>query len=180
VIRVAPAIVTELRANDLTRARGHQLADPLDAHGGLLQLKLAGLLALLDHRLDITLDDWTLAQAVKRRSDAVRAELVTISLAEQERVEEGTRRRHARRAVAADQAITTRRTVDVARKIARKVHAEPDRWTVAQLRRTFSATQRDIFDDALDHATAEQWITEHAGSGQGGPKRVLQRGTERP
>jgi hypothetical protein len=50
--------------------------DPLDAHRTLNRFKVAGLLATLDSRLRITLDDWTLAEAVMRYSDACRAALI--------------------------------------------------------------------------------------------------------
>jgi hypothetical protein len=181
-LRIAPEIAAELRAADLARARGHGGTDELDAHGGLLQLKIAALLAILDASLEVRPDDWRLAAMVKTASDAVRNGIVEQTRDEAARAERQTSERLANRAVAADTAVERRRLVDTARTIATKVHAADDdaTTTVASLRRSLSQARRALFDDALAHAITEQWIVEAPEPGQGADKRAIRPGTRRP
>jgi hypothetical protein len=176
---VAADVTVALRAADLDRARGVSTVAPLDAHAGLAQLKVAGLLAILDGRLDITDDDWHLAGMVKAASDRVRDVVAEAVEAQHERIEAATSRRYAAREVEADAARQRRRTVDGARKIADKVWAEPDRWTRRDLY-VDMRRYREVFEDALDHAITERWVTERAEPGQGDDKRVLRPGEKRP
>jgi Bifunctional DNA primase/polymerase, N-terminal len=179
-LEVAPEIADEIAAADLARVRGEAAVDLLDAHGGLYRLKIAGILAVLDGRLDINNDDWALAGIIKTASDAVRTNVVGALAYEQNRKEQAARERHARREVEADTATHRTRVVDGARKIASKVHSEPERWTVADLRRSLSRRHREVWDDALDHALAEHWVKEQSEPGQrGGDKRCLRPGEKR-
>jgi hypothetical protein len=75
--------------------------------------------------------------------------------------------RHARREAEADTATRRTRTVDAARKTADKVCAQPDRWTVADRRRSVSLRVREVWDDALDDAFAQGWVSEQPEPGQG-------------
>jgi hypothetical protein len=179
-LEVAPAIETEIRSADLARIRGETTTDPLDAHAGLYRLKVAGLLAVLDGRADVSLEDWTLAGMVKTASDAVRTNVVNALAYEQSRKEQTARERHARREVEADTATHRTRVVDGARKIAGKVWKEPEKWTARRLRNEVARRWRDVFDDALDHANAEDWVIEITEPGQGTDKRSLRPGEKRP
>jgi hypothetical protein len=180
---VDDSIATELRAADLDRARGQTVDDALDAHAGLLTLKIAGLLAILDGRLHINFDDWDLAKSIKWASDAVRSEVVTIASQEETRRNEAAGRMLGHRQHVAAETVETRRLtsiVDVARKIAEKVWSEKES-TVSEIRRKLSTAQRPVFDDALEHAKGEDWIVEDEEPGQrGGAKRVLRPGDRKP
>jgi 5S rRNA maturation endonuclease (ribonuclease M5) len=178
-LTIASEIATEIRGRDRGRARGQTRTDPLDAHEDLLRLKIAALLALLDQRLDVNAADWQLAGTLKDASDTVRARVVTTTTDEANRRESATAARHAGRAVAADSAIEKNRILAAARKIARKIHDEPDRWIRREMQQAMR-NYREVFDDALDHAIGEHWITEHAESGQGEDRRALRPGTETP
>jgi hypothetical protein len=179
-LAVAEPIQQELHDADLDRARRATEIDPLDAHAGLVQLKIAGLLALLDSRLGISVQDWRLAQIVKASSDAVRDEVVALIARDAIRREHHTQRRVAARAVEADVAVRQRRIVDAARKLAAKVHEDPERWTRMTLYRAMRR-QRDDFEDALDHAKAEGWVVEVAEpSRTGSDRRLLRPGITRP
>jgi hypothetical protein len=57
--RVHPDIAGEIKAND--HERHLHGCDPLDEHRDLVRVKVAGTLAVLDDRDDISPDDWTLA-----------------------------------------------------------------------------------------------------------------------
>lgn len=178
---IDPAIVAEIRTADLQRARGAIPADPLDAHAGLYRLKVAGLLAVLDGRHRISLEDWELAEQIKTTSDRVRDHVAETVAYEAARAEAITRDRLARRHTEAQAAEERRRIVDGARKLAHKVHDEPDRWTIAEIRRALRRW-RDVFDDALEHATAEGWIVEQTEAIRGNPnaRRWLKPGEQRP
>lgn len=175
---VAAPVAAEVDANHLERHRGECEVDSLDAHGDLLRLKIAGLLAILDGRKDITKDDWHLSGTIKGDSDAVRGAVSASVAASRASQEAAASQRYARRQVEADAAVERRRIVDSARKIAEKVRAEPGEWSPAALRRS-RQSWRDIFHDALDHAIAEGWIEERNEPGQGSDKRALHPGENR-
>jgi hypothetical protein len=180
VLDVATEIAEEIRVADLARIRGEAAVDPLDAHAGLYRLKVAGLLAVLERRWDVTPDDWELAGMIKAASDAARANAVAAVAYEERRKEQRSRDRYARREVEADTATRRTRTVDGARKIAGKVWKEPDRWTVRALQRSMSRWVLEVWDDAFGHALAEGWVVETDEPGQGTDKRCLRPGENRP
>ncbi len=70
-LQVDPEIRLEIRDSHLARMLGEETED-YEAHGKLVQLKIAGLLAILNGRQDINLEDWDLAQIVFDTSIAVR------------------------------------------------------------------------------------------------------------
>jgi len=186
--RVSDAIAAEVRRADLARVRGRVTVDPLDAHAGLFRLKAALLFGTIPRdgdperpagRLAAEDDDWELAGMLKRQSDAVRAEVVAAVAHQAAHQEADTQRRLAGREVAKSRAVEADRVVDTARTIARKVHAEPDRWTAGALRRWLS-NRRDVFEVAAERAAAEGWIDEASEPGQGGARRALRPGPKRP
>jgi hypothetical protein len=176
---VDPEIFTQVREAGRARARGEIIVDPLDAHGTLLRLKTAGLLAILDGRLDIGAEDWHLADTLKKYSDTVRTDVVATTKQAAAEREAATTRRLTNRRLHAEAAVETRRIIDCARRIATKVHNEPERWTFAELRRDLRRW-RDVFVAAIDHAKDEGWIVEIPESGQGADKRPLRPGPRRP
>jgi hypothetical protein len=180
VLAVAAPVAAEVRARDACRQRGTEHVAPLDAHRDLLRLKTAGLLAIFDDRLDISSDDWSLAAMVMEANDQIRDAVIAVIAEDEERREAATSHRLARRAAESDAAVRQRRTVECATKLADKVRAEPDRWTRIDLYRAMRH-HRDVFEDALDHAIAAQWIIEeHEPSHTGDTKRVLLPGPQRP
>jgi hypothetical protein len=173
--RVARAIRERRRAV----LRGETTAGAIDAHGDLLQLKMAELLAILDGRIDQTADDWELAGALKKASDQERARVTAVVAEEAAQRERAASKRQASRAVEAEAAKERRRIVDAARKITEKVRAEPDRWTRKLLVQSMRH-HRDVFDDALEHTVAEEWVVEVDEPGQGDDRRALRPGPKRP
>ena len=179
ILRVDPTIVHEIQVADLARVRGKAHADTLDAHRDLMRLKLAALLALLEQRIDVNDDDWHLASQLLCISDATRARLVTHVATEAAAREHATSERLARRQVRAVERTHEWHIGETARTIWRKVPTAGEA-NVSEVRRKLSRTQRDLFEDALAHATSEDWLTEREEPGQGIPKRTLRRGPENP
>lgn len=105
VLSVAGEITAELEATAWAVNRGDVVLDPLDSHRDLLKLKTAALLAVLEGRLDVTVEDWQLAGVVAAASGTVRAsamDAVSFELDERERA-------HTRRLVAREAAQETAR-----------------------------------------------------------------------
>lgn len=176
-VDVAPEIIAEVRSAGLAVVRGHSVVHPLDAHGNLYRLKVAALLAVLDGRHDINGKDWLLAGMVRATSDAVRGSVQSAVAADVDFREQQTINRVVRQASAVEEARERRRlVVECAEKVKEKVEAEPERWTVATLKRDLSKRQRLFFDEALAYAVDEEWVHEVPAAGQGTNKRTLRPG----
>lgn len=94
---IDPAIRKEIHETDLARARGEADVEQLDAHSTLTKVKTALLLALLEERVEVTLDDWALAEIIWQTSCHVRDYLVARVRAEAELREQASHERAARR-----------------------------------------------------------------------------------
>ncbi len=161
-------IAAELRAAQLAVLRGTVEVDPLDTHAGLGRLKVAGLLALLDGRADIDVEDWKLAGLVADTSRAVRTWMAGLLA--------GVERRNgwARTEYAADRAATIEMAVVGARADVRRVaavmarhvarHDDGDPCTPRCLSRSVASRDRRHHAAALGHAAEVGWI--HDGDGQ--------------
>lgn len=175
-----PEIQADIRAHDLAVQRGELTLGLLDAHAMNMRRRVAGLLALLDDSLHVNAQHWELAKLWMAASDATRAVVITANLTAMAKLAEQKRTASARTRVAEVDAVELRHTIDQARKIAVKVHAEPERWTVAELRRALSKRGREYLDDALAHALAEHWVEIIDEEGQGAAKRSLRPGVKKP
>src|SRR5262249_55401494 len=69
---VAQAVSDEVHERAWRRVAGRAVVDELDAPRALPRLKVAALLAVLDNRGDLDVDDWRLAGMVLAASDRVR------------------------------------------------------------------------------------------------------------
>lgn len=156
-------VCAEIRRRALALSRDEVTdADPLDSRRDLVRLKVAGLLALLDDRADITGDDWRLAGQVLDSSDRVRASIVD---AQRWRAREAERTRTAklaRQAATLDDDATRRAVTTMAGAIARHVHRGRcdggcRRRCVTQVT---SGKHRKLatIDDALDEASRHGWV----------------------
>ena len=68
------AIAAEVDTGIYARLRGEVIVDTLDAHRTLHRLKLSGLLAVLDGRRSVELDDWRIADELLHASDRLAPE----------------------------------------------------------------------------------------------------------
>jgi len=71
-IELEPEVLAEVRERALAIQRGALVLDTLDAHRDQNRLKEAAMLAILAHRLRITVDDWRLAGMILDASDSMR------------------------------------------------------------------------------------------------------------
>jgi Bifunctional DNA primase/polymerase, N-terminal len=154
--------------------------DPLDEHADLLQLKVAAILAVLNGSYTVSMEDWELAGMVRAASDATRAAAQAVIAARRAEQEAADRGRQARVAAAADAAITGQRVVTAARKIARKVWAEPGPVTYRSVQQSLSKRDRELLTETIAHAVEVDWITDERAPGQGADKRVLRPGKAVP
>ncbi len=159
---VDPAIADEIRDARVAELRGHITPDPLDAHRRLNKLKVAGVLAVLDHRKTIEPDDWQLAETIMTVSDQVRNWVV----AEARRHDLAKVAADAHRAVARE-AIVERSAADralhSAAKAAYRAVARGDGQPVGrrQIHHGIASKYRQIvtFDEIIGEAERLQWIT---------------------
>jgi hypothetical protein len=158
-ILVDPAISTEVWERDQAIQRGEIEIDPYEAHLVLLRLKVAALLAVLDRRLDINTEDWSLAQIVTETSGAVRNHIRSLVRAEADKAELATSSRAANREVVKVTAVernlveeTVQRLVQVVRKA-----GEVKFRTV---RDNLSRRQKDVFGEALELAIERGQVEE--------------------
>ena len=156
---VHPDIAAEIRTADLARARGGQAADPLDSHGGLARLKIAGVLAILAGRTNITREDWALAGHVVNVSRAVRMWVTEIDRAAARRREGAAIARAIRRDVAIVDSAAQRSLDRAARAIANRVHKQGG-GTRRDLRHAVAGRDREhvTVEAALEEAERLRWI----------------------
>jgi len=165
--------------------------DALDAHRMLLRLKVAALVAVIEGRQNITCDDWALAEDVVATSDAARAQAVGAVKSKARRAETAATKKAVRRKVAEVEAVDQheearrrRLVIEVACTIAERVWKTDEEITERVLRRGCGPRRRDVFEEALEHAEAEEWIVRRTERVQGargtGEKKLVERGAKRP
>ncbi len=178
-IPVALNVGAQIEADDHARQTGAATGTAAEAHANLVRLRNAATLGrIMTGRPEVSDESWHLAGMVaehSRRTLALIAETAT----------QGARRREvemsnrlADRAVNAVARTEAHRTVEAAKRIARKVREEPG-ITRSNLRRQLRKW-RDEFDDGITHALEQRWITSHTEPGQGEPKHTFQPGEVRP
>lgn len=157
VLVVADGISREIREASWARLVGETTIGEYDGHRHLVRLKLAGLLAILGGRLDVTDHDWALAGQLVQTSDAVRDTAVA------------RRRQKARQAAAVRQqdqiAATMARRAAIATDKSERIErvsnrmaallAEHGPTATGKLRKMLAQRDRDAFKDALDEAIGD-------------------------
>lgn len=175
-LKIAAPIVREIKLADLARVRGEVQAEELDSHEGLVRLKVAALLAILDGRLDVNEEDWALALAVQQRSKVVRDRTRAIIAHEEQARLSGSALAKARLEAQAADIIGEGRVQQCARAIVAVVSKTPDAWTRRLLQQRMTR-YAEVFADAVDLATEVGYIHEEAVKGERGPvKRWIRLG----
>jgi len=171
---VATSIADEIDAAHLARQRGEEVGG-LDSHAHLHRLKVAGLLAILDGRMDVGEGDWRLAGMVWEVSCAVRAQVLRLVALEAERSESASVERNATRELVAEAARRSApaRVTRLAARIARWVHEHPEpdshpRRALLQ-RLKGEGGERLLGDAAIGEALAAEWIVEDGERFTAGP-----------
>lgn len=160
---IEAGIAAEIRARDLAKARGLATTGTLDSHADLHRLKLAGLLALLDARMEIRRDDWDLAGIAWDTSRAVRAWVIEAVTAELEREETARINRHVRREITVDLARTEvpAKVETLSRRLAKWLHDNPpgdEGCPKRALTNRLAGPERAMLDAALLYAETEGWM----------------------
>lgn len=140
--------VAAIRAAHVARMRGEGHA--LDGHALLTRTKLAAVLAVIEGRLEVDLDDWRIAGRIMRLSDATRAHIEgrLAAATERENVSRG-RREGARAAAAADEQASRHEARVAARLRARLKAAGAEGLTRGELNRALASRDREHLDGAL-------------------------------
>lgn len=171
---VHPQISRGLWDLHVAKNRGEVQVDVHDAQKPTMMVKLAGLLAVLDGRVRLELEDWELARIVWDYSASVRDGL--LKLAEQQAQAEAAKRLEMRRQNAiADtegkQEADERRQQMLFRlgigrvsgKICRMARQGATRKDLRQAFKSTEVYQREILDDLIDHAVEQGMAVELAG-----------------
>jgi len=138
--------------------------DPFKSQHTVLKVKIGALLALLEGRRNVTLDDWRLAQMIIDTSDRVRGYLDALAreaagkaraafLAAEAEAEHF--REHARASVAAALDLSAERRVAV--RTAIKVH-EGGPATVGALRKAATSADRKLIEAGVEIAVESGWL----------------------
>ena len=149
--------------------------DPFKSQHTVLKVKTAALLALLEGRRNVALDDWRLAQMIIDTSDRVRGYLDQLAreaagkaraafLAAEAEAEQF--RAHARSAVAEALDLTAERRVAV--RLAQRVH-DNGPMTLGGLRKTLAGRDKHLTESAIDIAMGAGWLVPAEGDRLFGP-----------
>ena len=121
-LEMDPVIRQEIRDADYRRATGRDLPAPVNGHEPLTRIKISGLLAILDGRTSITVEDWELSAVIWQTSCRVRNVLLDLQRQEQEKRAYGRRKTHAEHEVAAEEAKDERAMDSACGSAGRRVH----------------------------------------------------------
>lgn len=164
MLRCHPAIARELWTLSRGKSAGQIEVASHDSHQPSMWVKVAALLAILDGRVEIDLQDWALAKMVWDHSADVRDRLLVFG--EQEAAQRRLQRLESRRQDAAadhegKQEAEQQTTERAARIVARFVQKHPEEGvTRKQLKDAVGKKYRQSLDDALVQAVDEQWVVE--------------------
>jgi hypothetical protein len=159
-IPVPPEIVTQVHNHRWDVLQRLVDPNPLDSHRNLNKLKLSGILAVLDGRREITLDDWRIAERIMCISDAVRDTLVERGKTQAvERVRVDAVKQTFKEAIL-EQSATDRALKNAARAAWKCASSAPDGATRRDISRRIASRDRALVsvDDAIAHAISLEWL----------------------
>jgi hypothetical protein len=151
-------IVSEVREARLAVMDGSVVLDDLDGHQGLLRVKLAGIMCLLDGRDLVSAQDWSLAETILTSSRAVRQHLLLVHQQERQKADRDAGHRVAMREIETEDIKERQKIARLREAIVRK--ASEREWTRAPLRKAVcSGETRHRFEAALQAAVDDGAIT---------------------
>ncbi|HEY3516627.1 MAG TPA: bifunctional DNA primase/polymerase [Gammaproteobacteria bacterium] len=179
-VTFAESIRRRLRAERIRSNRGGTQIAPLASQRPLMLVKVSALLARLDGRLEVTEDDWDLANVMWECSTAVQQHVLAQEVEAGKAREAEERKRYAGREGAAEASRLAVRgrsaqaeTYQWAAEFASKLHERGGKWTLAAARRDLiTARRRTVADELIEIGIAEGWIEregEKIGPGQSRP-----------
>jgi len=180
-LRVDPQIELDIVTERERVGRGGDV-EVGDEHRMLLRFKTAALLALLEGRVDVNLEDWHLADLILDTSREVRRAVGDVIGAVKARAEDATVARLAHRELTVEGRREAKALESAARSAARKVHAhaeanehlgDGDACSSRCIARTIAGKHRALVtvDEVLDEAVRNQWIAPVGGRWAPGPSR---------
>ena len=141
--------------------RGEQSIDPLDAHRRLSKLKLAALLAILDGRQDVDLEDWSLAERIMTHSDDVRSWVIRQAAIERSTAEEAAARRQIAKEAMVEDSAESRALASAAKSVARaaaRLDGKPLSKRQAHAAVASKHRQLVALDDVMAEAERLRWL----------------------
>lgn len=156
----AATLMQQIRDDDKARSRGEMQLPPLDSHKPLMLVKVASLFAILDNRLDVTVEDWQLAHVVWDTSCELRDWLAEYGARQLAEAAEKQTRAHVEREVRAHaaKAAADHDVERVARRVAKRVH-EAKGMTRGALNKAIAYRDRNYVTAAIDLAESRDWVT---------------------
>ncbi len=155
------AIIDEIDARGLAASRGAVQVESLDSHADLVRMKIAALLAIIDNRFHVTVDDWQLAADVQNLSNHVRSIAIEHSASVARRAENAYTAKLANRDATIAESAEQRALVSGAKSIARKVHKADGALAKRDLMGAVASKHKRLVsvDDMIEHAEQQGWIT---------------------
>lgn len=149
----------ELRRERVARVRGELEVAELDGHAGLMKVKMAALLALLDNRRDVNEEDWSLAEEMWACSCSVRDSLVLRAQreaeAERQRQDDAQVQRELRAHLAKSDAD---RSLERVAQLVKKHASQVGGITFGYLKRALASRDRPLLSKAIDLAETRDWV----------------------
>lgn len=157
-VGVADEIVEELRDLRWRVATGRVVIGPLDGHAGLVRLKVAALLALLDMRLDVTFQDWELAEQILLSSNTTREHALLVK----KQLDSDARHRQAEAIAMREIVVDSTKEEAAIRSLANTISKHVDEpMARGKLRKACcSSKTRHLFDEALTIALNNGWVVQ--------------------
>jgi hypothetical protein len=134
--------------------------DPLDAHRRLNKLKVAGCLAVLDGRRDVSPDDWRIAERIMTLSDQQRDWVIAESRREAANKMSTEIAKAVMKEGAVEKSATERALRNAARAVYRAAESSPDGATKRSITIRIASRDRALVtvDDAIAEALRLRWV----------------------
>lgn len=153
---VDPVIVQSIRARRLRVSRGVEKPDPLDTHNGLLTMKTAALLSILegDDDLAVSVDLWNAATMIVENSRNVRTYLADLARVDREEQLTERAKNDAHRQVVKNEVLYLDRVRTYAGAMIVYTRKEGRKVTKSDLSKRIAGKHRDdrLVDDAITYA----------------------------
>jgi hypothetical protein len=153
-MEVCSEVRNELRAHRRVVAAGTEHQDDLDGHRGLLKLKTAALLALMEGQMTVNVQDWELAEMIMKHSDRVRSHVLAVKRAADSRNAAAKTMSLAEREATIDDVKELKAIARLRASIVRKTAEGPISKSDLMKATTASST-RHRFSEALASAVAD-------------------------
>ena len=150
------------RAHSRALRRGQISENPLDAHRGLMIRKVAGIVATIEGRLDVTAADHDLATKIVNTSRRVRTVAVEHVAAERRQRDVRSNERAASREITKVRAVEADTEDDVARRVWELLDEAGDAGlSPSRIGRALSKSKRDHLGPVLRSGIGHNWWTFH-------------------